>query len=181
MRFPISDIPSRGEAGGPVGISVRGWPLDRSCSGRPRPWCTWSRARACLAVLALGERFGAAGGCRSRHVSIDRRLAFGPAPAGHALVCVRLRRGCLLLLRVVLPIGAHPAVALGLGDRRGRPDSVACLLAVFNRRPLTTYTIVLLPIAVQEMVLAVWLIVKGFGPASRPPLVPADEDEGERS
>jgi Domain of unknown function (DUF4386) len=38
----------------------------------------------------------------------------------------------------------------------------ACLVAWFNHRPLTTYTIVLLPIGVQEMVLAVWLIAKGF-------------------
>ncbi len=38
----------------------------------------------------------------------------------------------------------------------------ACLMAWFSHRPLTTYTIVLLPIGVQEMVLAVWLIAKGF-------------------
>jgi hypothetical protein len=42
----------------------------------------------------------------------------------------------------------------------------ACLLAWFSRTPLTTYTIVLLPIAIQEMVLAIWLIVKGFNPSA---------------
>jgi hypothetical protein len=39
----------------------------------------------------------------------------------------------------------------------------ACLLAWFNRTPMPgPYTILILPIAVQEMVLALWLILKGF-------------------
>ena len=38
----------------------------------------------------------------------------------------------------------------------------ACLLALFSNSPVTGYTLFILPIAVQEMVFAVWLLVKGF-------------------
>lgn len=43
---------------------------------------------------------------------------------------------------------------------------VACLLALFGHHPVTSYIPLMLPIAAQEIVLAVWLIAKGFTRAS---------------
>ena len=42
----------------------------------------------------------------------------------------------------------------------------ACLLALFTDNPITGYTLLVLPIAVQEMVLAVWLLVTGVNPSA---------------
>ena len=47
----------------------------------------------------------------------------------------------------------------------------ACVLALFSDNPVTGYIPLAFPIFLQEMVLAVWLIVKGFNPpvsAARP-------------
>ena len=46
---------------------------------------------------------------------------------------------------------------------------LACLLALFAQKDVTTYAILAMPIGLQEMVLAVWLIVRGFTRSAPPP------------
>jgi hypothetical protein len=41
----------------------------------------------------------------------------------------------------------------------------ACVLALFSDNPVSGYVLLAFPIFLQEMVLAVWLIVKGFNPS----------------
>lgn len=43
--------------------------------------------------------------------------------------------------------------------------TTACLLALFTNRPVTGYTLLILPIAIQETALAIWLLIKGVDQA----------------
>jgi hypothetical protein len=46
----------------------------------------------------------------------------------------------------------------------------AAVFALFSNAPVTGYTVLILPIAVQEIALAVWLLIRGFDLRPRPVL-----------
>ena len=49
-----------------------------------------------------------------------------------------------------------------------------CLLALFSNSDVTGYKLLVAPIFVQEMVFAVWLLVKGFSPSPLPSTMSSD-------
>jgi Domain of unknown function (DUF4386) len=59
---------------------------------------------------------------------------------------------------------ARSPMAVRLGAAAALLMLTACLLALFSNSTVTGYTFLILLIAVQELVMAVWLLVKGFSP-----------------
>lgn len=122
-------------------------------------------ASSLISVLALGQRLTAAG-------VVDQASL---RAVGDSLLDVReqvslvgvfaFAVGALLYYIVFYRSGLVPRWLSGWGIAAIILTFFACLLALFSRNELTTYTIVLLPIGVQEMVLAGWLIAKGFDPS----------------
>jgi len=43
---------------------------------------------------------------------------------------------------------------------------VACVLALYRNNAVTGYTLLILPIAVQEIALTLWLLIRGFNPSA---------------
>jgi hypothetical protein len=115
-----------------------------------------------LSVLALSNRFGAAGAAdRSTFRAIGDSLLDVRTQAS-LMGVFAFSVGGLLYYVLFYRSALIPRWLSGWGVVAVILTMAACVLALFSRRPLTTYTIVLLPIAVQEMVLAVWLMAKGF-------------------
>lgn len=121
---------------------------------------------ACLvSVLALSRRAVGGGVVAERSVGdslLDLRQQF--SLMGVFAFCV----GAFLYYVVFYRSELVPRWLSGWGLIGIVLAMVACVLALFTQNEVTSYAVVMLPIGVQEMVLAVWLIAKGFDlPAER--------------
>ncbi len=74
--------------------------------------------------------------------------------------------GALMYYYVLYRSRLVPRWLSGWGIAAEFPMLIACLSALFSHTPVTSFTILILPIAVQEMVLAAWLIFRGFSPGA---------------
>jgi hypothetical protein len=74
--------------------------------------------------------------------------------------------GALMYYCVLYRSRLVPRWLSGWGLAAEVPLLAACLSASSSATPVTSYTILILPIAVQEMVLAAWLILRGFSPSA---------------
>jgi Domain of unknown function (DUF4386) len=119
---------------------------------------------ALLSLLTLGDRFAAAG-------AADRTSL---QTIGDPMVSVRDHAslvgvfafclGALLYYHLFYRSRLIPRWLSGWGIAGIFLMLVACMMALFSDNPVTGYVPLAIPIGLQEMVLAAWLIIKGFGP-----------------
>jgi hypothetical protein len=74
--------------------------------------------------------------------------------------------GALMYYSVLYRSRLVPRWLTGWGIAAEVPMLIACLAAAFSRTPVTSYTVLILPIAIQEIALAAWLVLRGFSPAA---------------
>lgn len=115
-----------------------------------------------LSILPLGEKLGTAPA--DSHTAI-RTLAdslLGMRDHATLLGVFAFSTGALMYYIVLYRARLVPRWLSGWGTVATLLMMTACFLALFSNSPVTEYVPFILPILVQEMVLAVWLLVKGF-------------------
>jgi hypothetical protein len=121
---------------------------------------------AVMCLLTLGSIARVAGPAGAAPATTDAlgglllSLREHAAVAGVLAFCL----GATLYYRLLFRARLVPRWLSGWGMAAIALLAVAALLALAEDRPVTGYALLGLPILVQEMVLAAWLIVKGFAP-----------------
>jgi hypothetical protein len=119
-----------------------------------------------LSLLAIGQQFGAAGAADRTSLQVIGSLLVNirdqAALAGVFAFCV----GAFMYYYVFFQSRLIPRWLSSFGIVAIILMSMACVLALFSGNRITSYIPLAAPIGVQEMVLAVWLIVKGFNPSA---------------
>jgi Domain of unknown function (DUF4386) len=123
-----------------------------------------------LSLLTVGQQLTSAGGAdRALLQAVGNALVSlhdHAAVAGVFAFCL----GALLYYYLFFQTRLIPRWLSGWGIVAIVSMVAACVLALFSDSPVTGYVLLVLPIAVQEMVLAVWLIAKGFNLSAIAPL-----------
>jgi hypothetical protein len=121
-----------------------------------------------LSLLTLGQHFTTAGAAdRELFQTIGNLLVSAREHA--ALVAVfSFCLGALMYYYLFFQSLLIPRWLSGFGIVAIILMSAACVLSLFSGNVITSYIPLAFPIFLQEMVLAVWLIVKGFNPSVSP-------------
>ncbi len=121
---------------------------------------------ALLSLLPLSGQFATASTANQGAIQVagDSFLALRGEVVIPAVIAFGL--GALMYYWIFWQSGLVPRWLSGWGIAAIVLMLGAAVVAWFTQTPVTNYVIVMLPIAVQEMVIAVWLIVKGFSPTA---------------
>jgi Domain of unknown function (DUF4386) len=122
-----------------------------------------------LSLLPLGQQLTDASGTERTSLAAIGEALLGVRDAAGVAGVLAFCVGALLYYWLLYRSDLVPRWLSGWGIAALLPMVAACLLALFEQRPVTSYVILALPIALQEIVFALWLIARGFGPAAIAP------------
>jgi hypothetical protein len=117
-----------------------------------------------LSLLTLGQQFATAGAAGSTSLQAVGDLMLSLRDHATLLAVFAFSLGAGMYYSLFFQFRLIPRWLSGWGIGAAILMLTACVLSMFSDSPVTGYALLILPIALQEMVLAVWLIVKGFNP-----------------
>jgi len=118
-----------------------------------------------LSLLTLGQQFTTAGAADRTSLQAIGNLLVSVRDHAALLAVFAFCVGAFMYYYLFFQSRLIPRWLSGFGIVAIILMMVACVLALFSGNRITSYIPLAAPIGVQEMVLAVWLIVKGFNPS----------------
>ena len=118
-----------------------------------------------MSLLTLSQQFTTAGAADRTSLQAIGNLLVSVHDHAGLLAVFAFCLGAFLYYYLFFQTRLIPRWLSGWGIAAIILMMAACVLALFNGNLVTSYIPLWAPIAVQEMVLAVWLIVKGFNPS----------------
>jgi hypothetical protein len=115
-----------------------------------------------LSLLTLGQQFTTAGAADRSSLQAIGDLLVSVHEHAALLGVFAFCLGAFMYYYLFFQSRLIPRWLSGLGIVAIILMMAACVLALFSDNPVTGYILLAFPIFLQEMVLAVWLIVKGF-------------------
>jgi hypothetical protein len=118
-----------------------------------------------LSLLTLGQQFTTAGAADRTSLQAIGNLLVSVRDNAALVAVFAFCLGAFMYYYLFFQSRLIPRWLSGFGIIAIILMMTACVLALFSGNRITSYIPLAAPIAVQEMVLAVWLIVKGFNPS----------------
>lgn len=122
-----------------------------------------------LSLLTLGQQFTAAGVADRTSLQAVGDSLLSVRDHATLLGVFAFSLGAFMYYYLFFQLRLIPRWLSGWGIVAIILMMAACVLALFSNNSVTGYVLLILPILVQEMVLAVWLIAKGFSPSAIEP------------
>ena len=117
-----------------------------------------------MSLLTLGQQFTTAAAANRTSLQAIGNLLVSIRDYAALLAVFAFCLGGFMYYFVLFQSRLIPRWLSGFGIVAIILMTVACVLALFSGNRITSYIPLAAPIALQEMILAVWLIVKGFNP-----------------